>query len=770
MKVQTKIILLLLVLTAIFFGGLALLRRQAQIKFHGIAVERAADRARFFDAFVTRQGEALETLVQDSTNWSPMVRAIADNNLPWIVQNIDNDSTWSRYDAQAVWVYRPDRTLVFSKNLLGADDELHDIPLPPAAFAALEHQRLMHFFLKISQGYLEIRAATVHESVDGARKDTPQGFFFAGRLWNDEALKRVANDTAGDTENHIKFLAAVPPPHEATTEQDADDGVISFTRTLAGWDDRPVTRILVCNDSKTVSELNHFSHLLLALLVGSALVLLLVLTVSLTWWVSRPLRLISQTLKTEQVAPIDKLRDTGGEFGHLAELIREFFGQRENLIAEVFERKHAQEALRVSGEQLRQAQKMEAVGRLAGGVAHDFNNLLTAILGYAELLVNRRDLDEVSRGNVEMIQKAGRQAAAVTHQLLAFSRKQVLQPRVIDLNGLVCEFERILRRVIGEHIDLKTEADAPCGRVRADPNQVEQVILNLGVNARDAMPKGGQLSIRTDNVRFDEAAAKRLAPDLTGGVYVLLEVTDTGYGMNDEVKSRIFEPFYTTKGPGKGTGLGLATVYGVVKQSGGTILVESAPGEGTTFRIYLPMAEGEVDEIRPKTVVPTQPPQRRTETVLVVEDEEIVRELVCHVLSDHGYDVMCAPNGMEAMRMSAECKGRIALLITDVVMPQMGGLELSRRLTALRSDLKVLYVSGYSEDDINEQGVLSPDVEFLEKPFTPHAISAKVREILTGSKSLTGAGVRVAGLDGHDGHAGHDGHDGVALRGRGDRG
>ena len=750
MKVQTKIILLLLVLTAIFFGGLWLLRRQAQNKFHRIAIERAADRARFFDAFVARQGETLETFVQDSTNWSPMARAIADNNLPWIVQNIDNDSTWSRADAQAVWIYRPDRTFVFSKNLLGADDELHDIPLPPAAFAALEHQRLMHFFLKVSQGYLEIRAATVHESVDGARKDRPQGFFFAGRLWNDETLKRLS----GDTENHLKFLPAIPPANETTTEQDADDGVISFTRTLAGWDNRPLTRLLICNDSETISELNQSAHLLLALLVGSALVLLLVLTVSLTWWVSRPLRLISQTLRTEQVGPLDKLRDTGGEFGPLAEMIREFFGQRENLIAEVFERKHAQEALRQSGEQLRQAQKMEAVGRLAGGVAHDFNNLLTAILGYAELLVNRRDLDETSRGNVEMIQKAGRQAAAVTHQLLAFSRKQVLQPRVIDLNALVCDFERILRRVIGEHIELQTEANAPCGRVRADPNQVEQVILNLGVNARDAMPKGGRLSIRTDNVQFDDAAAKGLAPDLAGGVYVLLEVTDTGCGMNDEVKSRIFEPFYTTKGPGKGTGLGLATVYGVVKQSGGTTLVDSAPGEGTTFRIYLPMAEGEVDEVRPKTVVPIQPPQRRAETVLVVEDEEIVRELVCQVLTEHGYDVLCAPNGIEAMRMSAEHQGRISLLITDVVMPQMGGLELSRRLTALRTDLKVLYVSGYSEDDMNEQGVLSADMEFLEKPFTPQAITAKVREILTGSRTLAGAGVRVTGLDGHDGHAG----------------
>ena len=754
MKVQTKIVLLLVMLTAVFFGGLALLRRQAQRKFHAIAVERAEDRARFFDSFVLRQGLPLETFVQEYTVWSPMVRAIAEHNLPWIVQNTDSDNVLGHANAQAVWVYGPDRSFVFSKNLLGADSELHEIPLPDSAFDALEHQRQAHFFFKASMGYWEVRAATVHESVDGARNDTPRGFFFAARLWNDALLK----DLSGDTENHLKFLSAFPPAHEATTEEDADQGIISFTRTLAGWDGRPVTRILVCNDSDSIAQLNHSTRWLLWLLVGFALALLTLLTVLLTLWVARPLRLISQTLKTERLAPIEPLRDTGGEFGNLAEMIREFFGQRESLIAEVFERKNAQEALRQNAEQLRQAQKMEAVGRLAGGVAHDFNNLLTAILGYAELLLGRRDLDSTSRGNVESIQKAGRQAAAVTHQLLAFSRKQVLQPRVIDLNALVCDFERILRRVIGEHIELKTVAEAPCGRVRADPNQIEQVILNLGVNARDAMPKGGQLSIRTDTVQFDGLAARQLAPDLKAGAYVLLEVTDTGCGMDDEVKSRIFEPFYTTKGPGKGTGLGLATVYGVVKQSGGTTLVESAPGEGTTFRVYLPMEEAAVDEARPKTVVPIQPPPRRMETVMIVEDEEIVRELVCQVLSEHGYDVLCASNGLEALRMSEERRGRISLLVTDVVLPQMGGLELSRRLVALRPELKVLYVSGYSEDDMSEQGVLSADMEFLEKPFTPQAITKKVREILTGARSLAQAGVAVVehpvGVDGKNGRLG----------------
>jgi two-component system cell cycle sensor histidine kinase/response regulator CckA len=455
-----------------------------------------------------------------------------------------------------------------------------------------------------------------------------------------------------------------------------------------------------------------------------------VLGFSVVSWVSRPLRLISQTLKTEQVGPIRKLRGNKSEFGGLSKLIQEFFDQRASLIAEITERKSTQEALRASEEQLRQSQKMEAVGRLAGGIAHDFNNLLTVILGYSELLASTPNLAPASKQSVEMIQKAGRQAAAVTHQLLAFSRKQMLQPRIIDLNALLTDFEKILRRVIGEHIELKTHPDADSSRVKADPNQIEQVILNLGVNARDAMPKGGRMLIRTANVEFDTAAARAQAPDLSPGCYVLLEVSDTGQGMTDEVKSRIFEPFFTTKEPGKGTGLGLATVYGVVKQSGGSLTVESSSGRGSTFRIYLPQQDGEIEDARPKTVAPVEATRKMAETILVVEDEEIVRDLVCQILSDYGYNVLCAANGTEALEMGACYAGKIKLLITDVVMPEIGGIELARKICAERPDIKVLYVSGYSESDISEQGILEAELEFLEKPFTPHLLLRKVREVL----------------------------------------
>jgi signal transduction histidine kinase len=595
----------------------------------------------------------------------------------------------------------------------------------------------MHFFLRVPEGIMEIRAATIHPSSDGWRTQTPpQGYFFVGRLWSNPYIRNLARDSDNTS---IKLLQVKGSAEPVPSFSD-DNESVAFWRLLPGWDGQPIARLLVVNESPIVMELNRSSEQLLLWMVVCAAGLLLVLGFSVVSWVSRPLGLISRTLESEQVAPVQKLRGNKSEFGGVAKLIEAFFDQRASLIAEVNERKSTQEALRESEEQLRQSQKMEAVGRLAGGVAHDFNNLLTAILGYAELLASNRELTPTSRQSVEMIQKAGRQAAAVTHQLLAFSRKQMLQPRVIDLNALVVDFEKILHRVIGEHIDLKSRPEAINARVKADPNQIEQVILNLGVNARDAMPKGGCLLMRTADVELDAYSARTQALDLPPGSYVLLEVSDTGKGMTDEVKSRIFEPFFTTKEPGKGTGLGLSTVYGVVRQSGGSVTVFSSPGAGSTFQIYLPLESGELDQSRPKTVAPLEMPRRTAETVLVVEDEEIVRELVCQVLANQGYDVLCAVNGREGLRIAEEHPGPIQLLMTDVVMPVIGGLELARKLCASRPDMKVLYVSGYSESDISEQGILEAELEFLEKPFTPQVLIRKVREVLHPSAPPNGAG------------------------------
>jgi PAS domain S-box-containing protein len=390
-------------------------------------------------------------------------------------------------------------------------------------------------------------------------------------------------------------------------------------------------------------------------------------------------------------------------------------------------RKQAEEALRQSEEQLRLAQKMEAVGKLAGGVAHDFNNLLTVINGHTALSLRRLEQDDPLYRKLEAIKESGERAASLTRQLLAFSRKQILQPKVLDLNQVIFETNKMLRRLIGEDIDLLIGLAPTLGKVKADPNQVEQVLMNLSINARDAMPRGGKLTIETDNVYLDEKYASRHV-SVRPGQYVMLAVSDTGCGMDAETQKHIFEPFFTTKEVGKGTGLGLATVYGIVKQSGGHIWVYSEVGRGTTFKVYLPRVDQSAEELAPKTD-DTQL-QIGNETVLLVEDEELVREMAKEILQESGYQVLEASHGDEALLVACQHLGPIHLMLSDVVMPRMSGRELAERLTPLREEMKVLYMSGYTDDAIVHHGVLDEGTAFIEKPFTPQALTQKVREIL----------------------------------------
>lgn len=396
-------------------------------------------------------------------------------------------------------------------------------------------------------------------------------------------------------------------------------------------------------------------------------------------------------------------------------------------VRDITEQKQAEEALRQSEEKLRQSQKMEAVGRLAGGIAHDFNNLLTAIIGYSELLL--MNLDEQSPGyhDVNEIQKAGHRAASLTRQLLAFSRKQVLQPQPLDLNQVVANMHNLLQRAIGENIELISVPEPELGTVRADPGQIEQVVLNLVLNARDAMPQGGRLTIRTANMHLDDTFVQR-HPEVEPGPYVMIAVRNTGIGMDAEKQSRIFEPFYTTKELGRGTGLGLATVYGIVKQSGGYIFVDSEPGQGTTFKIFLPR----VDLSAPQRGWVRSPAAslQGTETILVVEDEEVVRQVVKGMLQQHGFTVLEAADGREALLISRQHPRPIHLLLTDVLMPGMNGREVVDLLLPQRPDMKVIYMSGHTENAILHHDVLEQGILFLQKPFRHDDLAAKVRQAL----------------------------------------
>lgn len=377
-------------------------------------------------------------------------------------------------------------------------------------------------------------------------------------------------------------------------------------------------------------------------------------------------------------------------------------------------------------ERLRQAHKMEAVGRLAGGVAHDFNNLLTVIRGNSDLLLDRTP-EPTQRKYVDQIQKASDRAVSMTRQLLAFSRMQVLQPRVIDLNHVIGEMNKMIPRLIGEHIQFGFTPEAKLAPVFADPGQMEQVFLNLAVNARDAMPNGGNLIVRTANVVMNAADAA-LRPPMTSGDYVLLSVSDTGHGMDAATRARIFEPFFTTKEVGKGTGLGLATVYGIVKQSGGFIWVESEKGKGTTFEIYLPCSRNPVTESEQHAQ--SRPVPRGTETILLVEDEHGVRELACEFLRGGGYTVLEARDGSEALKLAAAHPGAIHLLLTDMVMPKMSGTELANQLSRSRPDLRVAFMTGYAEFSGNNDERMSAEASVIQKPFSRFILLGKVREAL----------------------------------------
>lgn len=436
------------------------------------------------------------------------------------------------------------------------------------------------------------------------------------------------------------------------------------------------------------------------------------------------LRLLRREKKLENMEIVLKRRD--GKLVNVIQNVSGFF-DKDGKLVQIKGYLYDITAHKRMEEQFWQAQKMEAVGRLAGGVAHDFNNMLSVISGYSDMLSQKIAQDSPLRRDINMIKQASEKAESLTRQLLAFSRRQVMQPKILNLNDLISNLEIMLERLIGEDINLAIHKDADIGNVKADPGHIEQALMNLAVNARDAMPEGGNLTIETRNVDLESGLVQEKVT-MNAGPYVLITVSDDGIGMDQETQANIFEPFFTTKEKGIGTGLGLSTVYGVVKQSGGYIWVYSEPGKGTSFKIYLPRVEEAVEEIP----VDKKQPESLTgqETILLVEDDEGVRSVCEVILTEKGYKVMSAPNGEQALRFFNKKRGEIDLLVTDVVMPGISGPELAGQTKPFRNNMKVLYVSGYAEDAIVHHGKLDPGISFLQKPFSPESLLRKVREVL----------------------------------------
>ena len=722
MSVRTTIFLLLLLAATAFVAGLYEVRRIEAEKYELATAELRSTWITEVGEFWKTQGNQLQEMVDGVPAKDGAVAAILDRNTKWAEANWD-DSVLRSYGANAIWVYRRDGTLFYSRaNTEQAD--LQKSPLPADAVEKLFARPPLVFFLPLRSSipgrsrFVEVRGGPVRPPADVDKQQPSEGYFLAGRIWDDDALSAAM--LSG--KEQAQFLSA-----EQAAPSLFDPNRMVDPIPLRDWQGRDVGKLVFSRVDPRVAELDaRVDGVFRTLLVG-ALVLFVVLFLLLDRAVVRPLLRVIKSLNREDLSLLQPLRGQRAEFGQLARLIEQFFAQQTKLVREILEHSAAEKALHESEEMLRHSQKMEAVGRLAGGVAHDFNNLLTAIIGYADLLRRRFAGDAAGRQPAELIHQAGEQAAGLTRQLLAFSRKQLLQPKIIDLNTIVTNLQRLLQRIIGEHIEIICQPGAAPARVKADPGQIEQVIINLGVNARDAMPRGGRLTIRTRNIVVD---ASNPVPELAPGPYVALEVTDTGEGMDGETKARIFEPFFTTKGPGKGTGLGLATVYGIVKQSRGGIVVESARGQGSTFRILLPEEEGPVE------VIAMVPPAAKTrvyqESILVVEDEEIVRNLVCEVLRSHGYRVLSTGRGDEALRIVQMEDRDIDLLISDVVMPEMNGMELAHRVREGSPRSRVLFVSGYSEGDMADQGLEAVAFQVLQKPFTPDTLARKVREVLDG--------------------------------------
>jgi signal transduction histidine kinase/CheY-like chemotaxis protein len=720
-RIHTKFMLLLIAVSALFLLSLWLTKISNERQMSLLSRELAEFGTQNFDQILALKGEAVETFSRDYTYWDEMVDFVGTADATWAGQNIDTGL--ETFHVDQVWVYGLSNALVYSVRQTAEADlvkgELLDAPEGGLAKFFPGENRFCHFFMRTAAGLMEIRGATIHPTADAERRTAPRGYFLVGRLWNEAYLAEISSYL-----RHGAIELSESGRVEGAREFSRfEDGAVHMIRLLPGWDGKPVARMDARFAVEFMKPLERIQAQYFYFHLVFSAALLLILFAAIFFWVTKPIGRLSDALVESSPAPLKPIEKERTELGQLARLIRQFFEQKEELVRQFEERKRMEQ-------QLVQLQKMESIGRLAGGIAHDFNNILTIILGYTELRLEQLPPDDPVRRDLEEIHASARRAADLTQQLLAFSRRQLISMAPVDLAQLLRGTAAMLRRLIGEHIEIITELAPDAGLVNIDAVQFEHVIINITVNARDAMPAGGTFTIRASRATLG-ADFFRGEAEARPGEYALLSFTDTGVGMTDEVKAHLFEPFFTTKERGRGTGLGLATSYGIVKQMGGFIKAEGTPGKGSTFRIYLPLVSEAAAASARETKSAPVPAAKGTETVLLVEDELPVRQLASRILREKGYRVLEARDGEEGLAVAGENRGRrIDLLLTDVVMPRMSGKELARQIKASFPDIKVIFMSGYIGDAASQSGLLEEGTQFIPKPFPPQALQTKVREVL----------------------------------------
>lgn len=722
------------VVVLVFAGALFWLKQIDGREFQQVMSEQRKERIAAFDRFLAQRGESLAAFVKQQSSGDGIVEAIESGDWGKVEKTLTENVLIS-HGIHAFWVYDKDNKLLYARNQLYIDG-LHEVPLPRSDFEkVLGVEHLAHFFANSPAGLLEIRGATIHPAEDSSGITAPRGYLFAARAWGAEELKEMSTKSGNK-------LALVDPKY-GEPQIDPAKGEVVFSKLLPGWDGVPMMRLTAEHRSSALARFIQLSKRLLIWLVLFVATLLTLLAFALRRWVWRPLELFSVSLRTNNPEILRPLEKERGEIGELSRLIPALSRQRERLLEESRAARVTEKALEECVEQPMHGQSLDVIERLAGGVAHDFSNLLTVIIGYAGLLRDKLKAVNLPGDESEAILSAGQQAATLTRHLLAFSQKQVLHPRVVDLNQFVTEIEARVSQVVGEHVEVRVRTEARQGHIRADPTQLEQVILNLAANARDAMPRSGVLMITTGDTVIPEPTEAEDGVHLEAGRFVTLEVADTGTGMDAETEARMFEPFFSTKPPGQGIGLGLATVYGIVSQSGGSISVTTAEGKGTTFLLNFPMEIAEVDANPAAT--PIGNPQGNRETILVVEEEESVRALLCAVLRDRGYSVLAANGATTALTLAREHQGGIQLLVIDADLHQKLGMDLAQELRRTWPELKVLCIAGYTEEQRAVEGPLPLVGAIMEKPFTSEELAWRVRQVLDEERAQgPGAEIRSA--------------------------